>query len=318
MRVLVTGGAGFIGGHLCRALVGRGHEVVVLDDLSTGTGAGLAGLDVRLVTGSILDDSALASALPGVDSVVHLAGLGSVPRSLAAPRRTFDVNALGTVAVLEACRVHGIDHVVVGSSSSVYGRNAVLPAREDQPAAPASPYAASKLAAEKAALTWQAAYALPVLVFRFFNVFGPGQRPDHAYAAVVPRFGTAALTGRPLVVHGDGRQSRDFTHVGSVVAGLVRAVEERTTSELPVNLAFGSSRDLLSVAADVGELVGRPVELRHEPERGGDVRATLADPTRLRALLPGLEPVPFRDGLAETLDWLRSTLRSAEPSAPAW
>jgi UDP-glucose 4-epimerase len=318
MRVLVTGGAGFIGGHLSRALCERGHDVVVLDDLSTGTGAGLVGLDVRLVTGSILDDTALDDAATGVDSVVHLAGLGSVPRSLAAPRRTFDVNALGTVSVLEAGRRHGIGHVVVASSSSVYGTGAVLPSREDQPAAPASPYAVSKLAAEKAALTWQAAYALPVLVFRFFNVFGPGQRPDHAYAAVVPRFGTAALTGRPLVVHGDGRQSRDFTHVGSVVAGLVRAVEERTTAALPVNLAFGASRDLLTVAADLGELMGRRLELRHEPERRGDVRATLADPGRLHALLPGLEPVPFRDGLAETLDWLRAALRSEVRSAPSW
>ena len=239
-----------------------------------------------------------------------------MPRSLAAPRRTFDVNTLGTVSVLEACRRHDTGHVVLASSSSVYGPAAALPAREDQPAAPASPYAASKLAAEKAALTWQAAYGLPVLVFRFFNVFGPGQRPDHAYAAVVPRFGTAALTGQPLVVHGDGRQSRDFTHVGSVVAGLVRAVEERTTAPLPINLAFGSSRDLLSVAADVGELTGRRLELRHDPERRGDVRATLADTRRLHALLPGLEPVPFRDGLAETLDWLRSTIRSAERPAP--
>lgn len=306
MRVLVTGGAGFIGAHLCRALLAGGHEVVVLDDLSTSTGAALAGLDVRLVTGSILRDSHLADAVTGVDTVVHLAGLGSVPRSMARPRRTFEVNALGTVAVLEACRARGVGHVVLASSSSVYGRDAVLPAREDQPAAPASPYAASKLAAEKAVLTWQAAYGLPVLVFRFFNVFGPGQLPDHPYAAVVPRFGRAALTGTPLVVHGDGRQSRDFTPVGSVVQGLVRAVEERATAPLPVNLAFGSSHDLLTVAAEIGDLVGRRLELHHEPERAGDVRATLADPARLHALLPGLLPTPFRDGLAETVDWLRS------------
>jgi UDP-glucose 4-epimerase len=308
-RVLVTGGAGFIGSHTCRALLADGHEVVVLDDLSTGTGAGLAGLDVRMVTGSILDDAALDDALAGVGSVVHLAGLGSVPRSLAAPRRTFEVNTLGTVAVLEACRRHDVDHVILASSSSVYGRDAALPAREDQPAAPASPYAASKLAAEKAALTWQVVYGLRVLVFRFFNVFGPGQRPDHAYAAVVPRFGAAALTGRPLVVHGDGRQSRDFTHVGSVATGLAGAVEGRVSSPLPVNLAFGASRDLLTVAADVGDLLGRRLELRHEPERRGDVRATLADPSRLRQLLPGLEPVPYRAGLAETLEWLQTQLR---------
>ena len=201
--------------------------------------------------------------------------------------------------------------MVLASSSSVYGRDAILPAREDQPAAPASPYAVSKLAAEQAALTWQAAYGLPVLVFRFFNVFGPGQRPDHRYAAVVPRFGHAALVGAPLVVHGDGRQSRDFTSVRSVVRGLVRAVEERTTAPLPVNLAFGASRDLLCVADELEELLGRRLELRHEPERLGDVRATLADTTRLHALMPGLQPTPFRDGLAETVDWLRATIRSA-------
>ena len=309
MTVLVTGGAGFIGAHLCRALVARGHDVVVLDDLSTSSGEALATLDVRLVTGSILSVEALAEAIVGVDTVVHLAGLGSVPRSIAQPRRTFEVNALGTVAVLEACRTHEVGHLLLASSSSVYGRHAVLPAREDQPAAPASPYAASKLAAEQAALSWQAAYGLPTLVFRFFNVFGPGQRPDHTYAAVVPRFGHAALTGLPLVVHGDGRQSRDFTSVHSVVDGLVRAVEERTTAPLPVNLAFGSGRDLLCVAGELEELVGRRLELRHEPERRGDVRATLADTARLHALMPGLQPVPFRDGLAETVEWLRATLR---------
>ena len=308
MRVLVTGGAGFIGAHLCRALLAEGHAVVVLDDLSTSTGAALAGLDLRMVTGSVLSERHLADAVAGADSVVHLAGLGSVPRSMAQPRRTFEVNALGTVAVLEAGRAHGVGQVVVASSSSVYGRHAALPAREDQPLAPASPYAASKLAAERAALTWQAAYGLPVLVFRFFNVFGPGQLPDHAYAAVVPRFGRAALSGAPLVVHGDGLQSRDFTCVGAVVRGLVRAVEERTTALLPVNLAFGLGRDLLSVAADLEDVLGRRLELRHEPERHGDIRAMRADPTRLGTLLPGLRPTPFRDGLAETVDWLRSTL----------
>ncbi len=195
MKVLVTGGAGFIGANLCRSLADAPHVtgVVALDDLSTGRKDNLAGLsDVELVEGSILDADVLDQLVDGVSSIVHLAARPSVPRSLADPLATHRVNATGTMEVLEAARRHDLKHVIVASSSSVYGANPTLPKREDMATLPVSPYAASKLAAESAALAYGRSFGLPVLAFRFFNVFGPLQAADHAYAAVVPTFVAAA------------------------------------------------------------------------------------------------------------------------------
>lgn len=208
MRVLVTGAAGFIGSHVCERLFADGHGVVGIDDLSTGSISNLDGIGVRLVEGSILDADALAEAMSGADAIVHLAARPSVPRSIIDPVASHEANATGTLRVLEAARTLDDPIVVVASSSSVYGANPTLPKREDLAVQPLSPYAVSKLATEQYTLAWQHSYGLRTLAFRFFNVFGPRQAPGHAYAAVIPAFTHAALTGVPLTIHGDGTQSR--------------------------------------------------------------------------------------------------------------
>jgi UDP-glucose 4-epimerase len=306
MNVLVTGGAGFIGGNLCRRLAAADHVVTAFDDLSTGTADNLAGIDVKLVEGTILDPSALDAAMRGVGAVVHLAARPSVPRSISDPVASHVVNATGTVEVLEAARRAGNVHVVVASSSSVYGANPTLPKREDLAARPVSPYAASKLATEAYALAYQSSFGLPVLVFRFFNVFGPLQPAGHAYAAVVPAFLDAALDGAPLVLHGDGRQTRDFTSVDSVVEVIAQALERRMVSPEPVNLAFGTRTDLLTLVELIREVVGAPVTVRHEDARPGDVRDSQADCTLLHELFPDVVPVPLPDALRTTADWFRA------------
>jgi UDP-glucose 4-epimerase len=308
MRTTITGGAGFIGANLARHLTARGHEVVVLDDLSTGSRANLDGVDARLVEGSILDPAALDEVFAGAGSVVHLGARPSVPRSIADPVASHRVNDLGTIEVLEAVRRRGADapHLVVASSSSVYGANPTLPKHEDLAPRPVSPYAASKLATESYALAGGASFGLDVLAVRFFNVFGPLQAAGHAYAAVVPAFIDAALAGQPLPVHGDGTQTRDFTFVGSVCEVLADAVERRVGSAEPINLAFGSRVTLLEVIEALEAELGRPLEREHQPTRPGDVAHTQADTTRLRALFPDIEPVSFVDGLRATVDWFRS------------
>ena len=307
-RIVVTGGAGFIGANLCRALAAQGAgQVLAFDDLSTGRADNLAGVDgVELVEGSILDPGALGRVVSGAGAVVHLAARPSVARSIEDPRSTHETNATGTLRVLEAAAQAGGPHVVVASSSSVYGANRDLPAREDGATLPLSPYAASKLATEAYTLAFGHSFRLPVLPFRFFNVFGPLQRADHAYAAVVPAFVSAALAGSPLPVHGDGCQTRDFTFVGSVVTVLVDALARQVTSAGPVNLAFGGRSSILELAELLGTVLGASLPLRHEPARPGDVRDSQADQHRLRGLFPGIEPVPLRTGLERTVEWYRS------------
>ena len=309
MKVLVTGGAGFIGANLCRVLADEQFvdQIVVLDDLSTGRSANLDGLaSVDLIEGSILDASVLSELMPGVDAVVHLAARPSVPRSIQDPMASHDANATGTMRVLEAARQHGLIHVVVASSSSVYGANPTLPKREDMVAMPVSPYAASKLATESYALAYGSSFGLPVLAFRFFNVFGPLQSADHDYAAVVPNFLAAALRGDPLPVHGDGCQTRDFTFVGDVAGVLCDAVRRTVTDSRPVNLAFGTRISLLDLIAVMEKQLGFPLARNHTGPRQGDVRDSQADQTNLRRLFPDVEPVPLEDGLRSTLEWFQN------------
>jgi len=307
--VVVTGGAGFIGGNLCRALrrcadVGR---VVAFDDLSTGRADNLEGVDgVELIVGSVLDPDALGTAFEGADAVVHLAALPSVPRSLEHPLASHEANATGTVRVLEAARTGGRPYVVVASSSSVYGANPALPKVEDMAPRPVSPYAASKLATEAYALAYGESFAMEVLAFRFFNVFGPLQAADHAYAAVIPAFVAAALRGEPLTIHGDGGQTRDFTYVGSVAAVLLDAVRRRVTSAVPVNLAFGSRVSLLELVAEIEAVLGHGVARRHTEPRPGDVRDSQADQRRLLGLFPDVAPEPLRAGVEATVAWFRA------------
>jgi UDP-glucose 4-epimerase len=213
------------------------------------------------------------------------------------------VNATGTMEVLEAARRGCRPQVVMASSSSVYGANPTLPKREDMATMPVSPYAASKLAAESATLAYGRSFDLPVLAFRFFNVFGPLQTADHAYAAVVPTFVACALRGDPLPVHGDGRQTRDFTYVGSVVAVLREAVLRRLSDPGPVNLAFGSRIPLLTLIEILEKIMDRSLPRHHTQPRAGDIHDSQADQSRLRRLFPDIEPVTLEEGLRDTVAW---------------
>ncbi|MEV5692513.1 NAD-dependent epimerase/dehydratase family protein [Micromonospora globbae] len=306
LKIVVTGGAGFIGSNLVRALADspRITEIVAVDDLSTGSLDNLLDLPVRLLTGTILDPDVLNEAVTGAASIVHLGALGSVPRSIDDPLRSHHANATGTLTVLEAARRHQVPHVVVASSSSVYGTNPVLPRHEDLRPMPISPYAVSKLATEAYALAYASCYGLQVLPFRFFNVYGPRQAADHAYAAVVPRFVTAALSGRPLEVHGDGTQTRDFTYVGSVTDVIVDAVLRRVSAPDVVNLAFGVRISLLEVIAELEAVLGRSLQVEYGPPRAGDVRDSQADSSRLAELFPGARRYPLRTGLEATVAWM--------------
>ena len=310
MHVVITGGAGFIGANLCRHLLATPEVtgVTVIDDLSTGDLANLTDVPVRVVQGTILDNDALDDAFTDATAVVHLAALGSVPRSVAEPMASLQANATGTAMVLEAARRHGNLHTLVAGSSSVYGANPVLPKHEDLATRPMSPYAASKLATEAYALAWAASYDLPVLSFRFFNVYGPLQPAGHAYAAVIPRFVHAALTDQPLTIYGDGTQSRDFTYVGTLTSVVVDALRRRVTAPTPVNLAFGTRCSLLDLVEQLETTFGRPLARIHEPGRRGDVAHSQADGSRLAALFPDIAPVVFADGLQATVEWMRSTL----------
>jgi UDP-glucose 4-epimerase len=305
MRVLITGGAGFIGSNLARAALAEGHEIVVLDDLSTGYAANLDGLAVRFHEGSVNAHNDLDAAMQDVDAVVHLAALGSVPRSILDPVATHHANATGTLSVLEGTRRAGVGHVVMSSSSSVYGLNPALPKGEREWVRPLSPYAVSKLAGEQYLLAYQQSFGLETLAFRFFNVYGPRQRPGQAYAAVVPVFLDAILRGQPVPVHGDGLQSRDFTYVGTVCAVLLDAVTRRVSNPEPVNLAFGTNTTVAALVEELESVSGLAADVVHEAPRPGDVRASQADNPVLMSLFPSVEPVPLRDGLTETLAWFK-------------
>ena len=310
MRILVTGGAGFIGANLCRTLVATEgvDRVVALDDLSTGSPANLDGVDgVELVEGSILDADLLDRVVPSTQAIIHLAARPSVPRSLLDPVASHEANATGTLRVLEAARHHGGPHVVVASSSSVYGANPTLPKREDMAPMPVSPYAVSKLATESYAVAYGHSFGLPTLAFRFFNVFGPLQSADHAYAAVIPAFLAAALRGEPLPVHGDGNQTRDFTYVGTVFSVLADAVARGVTDPRPVNLAFGTRVSLLEVIELIEKELGRSLERSHSGPRAGDVRDSQADQGNLRRLFPDVRPVPLEEGLRATIAWFEES-----------
>ncbi|SDY99397.1 UDP-glucose 4-epimerase [Micromonospora pattaloongensis] len=305
MRILITGGAGFIGANLARVALANPFfsDVRVIDDLSTGLRSNLDGLDVDLVVGSILDEGALRRAMTGRDAVLHLAAVASVPHSVRDPFTAHAVNATGTVRVLEAAREQGIGHVVVASSSAVYGANPPLPSTELTWAGPLTPYAASKLATEAYALAYQASYGMPTLAFRFFNIYGPGQRDDHPYAAAIPRFVRAALDGNPVVFHGDGRQTRDFTYVDDACAVLLDALRRRVHHPQPVNLAFGTCTDLHTVVGALESILGRPIERHLAAPRVGDIRHSTADTRLLHTLFPKLTETALTDGLRATVEW---------------
>ena len=306
MRIAITGGAGFIGSNLSAAALRAGHEVVVLDDFSTGYRDNVVE-GARLVEGTILDPLAVDDAFAGTDSVVHLAALGSVPRSIADPLASHAANATGTLSVLEGARRAGCSHVVAASSSSVYGMNPALPKSEREWVRPMSPYAVTKLATEQYTLAYQQSYGIDSLAFRFFNVYGPLQRAGHAYAAVIPIFVDALLRGEPLPVNGDGSHSRDFTYVGTVCRVLLDAVERRVSHPEPVNLAFGTNTTLLELIQRIESASGLSADVVHRDPRPGDVKHSQADNAVLRSLFPDVEPVSLDQGLADTLAWFKET-----------
>jgi UDP-glucose 4-epimerase len=304
MKVLITGGAGFIGANLAQHLVERNHDVVIYDDLSTGDMANLAGLSLTTYEANLNDSELIEQAVSESDAVVHLGARGSVPRSLADPLATHQANVNGTLSLLEALRKNP-KHVIFSSSSSVYGDNTALPKHEDLWVSPVSPYGASKLASEAYLLAYQKSFQIPSLAFRFFNVYGPLQKADHDYAAVVPKFIWDALQGRPLKVNGDGTQTRDFTYVATVIDAVTQALEQKITSPRPVNLALGKQETLLRLIEIIEGATGLKVEIEFGSPRPGDVMHSNNDPTALNEILPKIKEVSLVDGVAATTDWLR-------------
>lgn len=303
MKILITGGAGFIGSHLA-AHLGTLHEVTVIDDLSTGTIANIADAPAKFVEGSILDRKALDSTGRDFDAIVHLAARPSVARSVLDPLATNDVNVLGTLSVLEFSRRMPNALVVIASSSSVYGANPTVPRAESLVPMPMSPYAVSKLAAEQYALAWGYSYGARSLVFRFFNVYGPGQTANHPYAAVVPAFLAKVLRGENVVIYGDGKQTRDFTYVKTVCRVISKALESGIVSHEPINLAYGTQTSLLDLVHEIELLVGREIQVDFLPARTGDVRHSQADAARFIEKFGDIPSVDLRDGIRETLQWM--------------
>jgi len=302
MKVLITGGAGFIGANLAEKFLHLGDEVCILDDLSTGNTENLTGLDVELLEGSILDSDLVNKLVANVDSVLHLAAIPSVPRSVAAPLPSHNAIVNGTLNMLEAVRANN-GHIVMASSSSVYGANPTLPKSEDLRPMPISPYAVAKLAAESYTVAWHLTYGLDTLAFRFFNVFGPRQRAGHAYAAVIPCFLDRIKNGEPVDIYGDGEQTRDFTYVGDVVDVLARAAHERKAAHSPVNLAFGSRRSLNQLVEKLAHTTGKEVTANYLDPRVGDVRDSQASSTLLNELFDNPATTNFEDALQVTTEW---------------
>jgi nucleoside-diphosphate-sugar epimerase len=306
--MLVTGGAGFIGSHIADRLLGLGHAVRIIDDFSTGRRENVADLEGRvdLVEDDIRDLDAVRRAAEGVDVVFHEAALASVPRSVDDPATSNDVNVRGTLNVLVASRDAGVRKVIYASSSSIYGESPELPKREDLPAAPESPYAVSKLAAEYYCGVFSRLYGLNCVALRYFNVFGPRQDPDSQYAAVVPIFVTALLEGRSPVIYGDGEQSRDFTYVDNVVDANMLAAEVEGCSGEVMNAACGSTVTVNELYRRLSKLAGASVDPVYADPRPGDVRHSFADIAKVRNLL-GFDPsIDLEEGLVRTLDWFRA------------
>lgn len=305
-RFLVTGGGGFIGSNIAAALAGRGDRVRVIDDFSTGRRSNLDGLEVELVEGSITDPDALARAMKGIEVVFHEAALPSVPRSIEKPLDSDRVNVHGTLMVLEAARREGVRRLLYAGSSSAYGDTPALPKREDMTPRPLSPYAVAKHTGELYVSVYARLHGIETLTFRYFNVFGPRQNPNGAYAAVIPRWIAASLEGEPITIHGTGEQTRDFCFIDNVVHGnLLAADSARKLEGQVVNISCGENISLLQLADAIGELTERPLHKVHGPPRAGDVRDSLADITRIREIL-GYEPVVrWREGLAKTVAHLK-------------
>jgi UDP-glucose 4-epimerase len=299
---LVTGGAGFIGSHIVEALVSRGESVRVLDNLTTGRLENLHGVkeEVEFIEGDLRDLATVRRVMEGIEYVFHHAALASVPLSVEDPLTTHAVNATGTLNILFAARDAGVRRVVYASSSSVYGDRPELPKHEEMSLSPCSPYAVSKLAGEELCRAFWPIYGLSTVSLRYFNVFGPRQDPDSPYAAVIPKFVACLKEGEPLPVYGDGRQTRDFIHVSSIVEANLRAAERAGIDGEVFNVGSGKPVSLLDLIAILGEVCGCQPEVRFLPARAGDVRESWANIDKARRMLD-LDPSPLQEGLREVM-----------------
>jgi len=300
-KIAVTGGGGFVGTNLVRALLKGNHEVVIIDDFSTGLRSNLKGLDVQVHEISLVDVEKVSKSLEKSEYIFHLGARGSVPRSIKNPRATMDVNVNGTLNVLESARVTGAA-VAFSSSSSVYGSNLELPKSEKMWMAPITPYASSKLSGEALVAGYAASFGISAITYRFFNIFGPWQRPDHDYAAVIPKWIWKLMHNQSIEVFGDGYQSRDFTYIDTVVSVLIQGMNEKVNHPNPVNLAFGS-RITLNQCIDELKRKFPDLEVDYVPERAGDVRNSQNDPTLLTSIFPQVKPAGFSEALENTYQW---------------
>ncbi|HXG12891.1 MAG TPA: SDR family oxidoreductase [Gemmataceae bacterium] len=304
---LVTGGAGFIGSHLVEALAAQGRPVRVFDNFSTGLRSNLAAVRPapEIMEGDLTDPAAVERAVAGAEVVFHLGALASVQRSLEAPAESHAVCATGTLHVLEAARRRGVRRVVYAASASAYGIPAGPVQSETDPLRALSPYAAAKLAGEFYAEAFAVSFGLETVRLRFFNIFGPRQRPDSPYSGVISIFAAAMTAGRAPTIHGDGQQSRDFTYVADVVQALLKAADAPGAAGQVYNVGTGHGVNLLELVATLNRLLGTNLVPQHGPPRPGDVRHSRADISRARREL-GYEPaVSFEEGLRRTLQWLR-------------
>jgi UDP-glucose 4-epimerase len=304
MKVLVTGGAGFIGTNLTLNLLSSGYEVKVFDDLSTGLKANIP-KDAEFVNASILESSQIDKAIEDCEVVVHLGARGSVPRSIKDPIATHNVNSTGTLNVLEAAR-SSKSHYIFSSSSSVYGSNMILPKNEDMVLRPITPYASSKMSGEGLSLAYAKTYGLSVSVFRFFNIFGPWQRPDHEYAAVLPKWIFKCMKGDEIEIFGDGEQTRDFTYVGTVVNVIIDCISNKILHPEPVNLAYGNNISLNQVT----ELLKNDfpdLKVKSLSTRAGDVLHSKNDPKLVQLLYPNVNVEKFETSLQETINWFKTS-----------
>jgi UDP-glucose 4-epimerase len=303
-RYLVTGGGGFIGSHLVRALLDRGDEVRVLDNFSTGRRENLQGLEqhIDLRIGSINDSDMVAEAMRQVDYVLHHAALVSVQLSIESPRQCHDINVTGTLNILQAAAQARVQKVVFAASSAAYGDTPTLPAHEQLAPQPLSPYAVSKLAGEYYCRMFTQIYQLPTVILRYFNVFGPQQNADSLYSAVIPIFIRAMLRGQAPVIYGDGLQSRDFTYIENIVhANLCACVADAQAHGQAINIASGSSYTLLELIEELNAILGTSIEPLHQPGRAGDVRCSVGSIDKANHLLGYSPTVPFVAGLNKTV-----------------